>query len=117
MRYRKLDDNGDMMFGHQQADFYRNQPEAVAQAVVTRLKLWLDEWFLDMTEGTPYQQAILGKNKQDTIDPALRERILETQGLSELVEYERTHDPDTRTSRVVAQIDTVYGQTQITELL
>jgi len=33
MRYRKLDDSGDFSFGHGQADFHHNTPEAVAQAV------------------------------------------------------------------------------------
>lgn len=33
MRYRKLDENGDYSFGGQQADYYRDTPLAVAQAV------------------------------------------------------------------------------------
>lgn len=117
MKYRRLDNNGDMTFGNQQMDFHKNSPDGVAQAVVTRLKLWLGEWFIDMTEGTPYQQAILGKGKQESIEPALRERILETPGVTELVHFEMRHDANERTTKVVVVIDTEYGNAKIAEVL
>jgi hypothetical protein len=117
MRYRKLDENGDMLFGDEQADFFRDQPEAVAQAVWTRLRLWAGEWFLDTAEGTPYQQAALGTNKQETIGPALRERILETQGVTEIEEFELTIDPDNRVASLSAVINTQYGSTQLVGVL
>ena len=113
MRYRKLDANGDMVFGNQQADFYRDQPEAVAQAVLTRLKLWTGEWFLDTTEGTPWQQAVLGTNNARTIEPVIRARILGTQGVNEIIDFSLAFDPDTRTATMSAEIDTVYGQTTL----
>lgn len=117
MRYRKLDQAGDMLFGDEQADFFRDQPEAVAQAVWTRLRLWAGEWFLDTAEGTPYQQAALGTNKQETIEPALRERILETQGVTEIEEFELTIDPDTRVASLSAVINTQYGSTSLIGVL
>ena len=46
MRYRIEDANGDMTWGSGDKNFYYNQPEAVAQAVMTRLRLWSGEWFL-----------------------------------------------------------------------
>ncbi len=60
-----------------------NSPEAVAQAIKTRFLLWYGQWFLDTTEGTPWIQSVLGKQKPDTYNLAIRKRILETQGLAQ----------------------------------
>lgn len=109
MRYRKLDGNGDMTFGGQQADFWRDVPQAVAQAVWTRLRLWLGEWFLDTTDGTPWLQAALGEGKRQTIEPAVRARILGTQGCTGIEAFEFDFEPDTRTARIDATINTIYG--------
>lgn len=113
MRYRKLDKNGDMLFGNQQADFFRDQAEAVAQAIWTRLRLWVGEWFIDQTEGTPYQQAVLGTNKRKTIEPAMRRRILNTEGVSSIDEFQMLIDADSRTVTINAVVSTVYGTAQL----
>ncbi len=117
MRYRKLDANGDYVFGHGKHDFHADVPEAVAQAVKTRLELWRGDWFLDKTLGTPYNPAILGMHTMDSYDPAIRERIIGTQGLRELLEYESTLDKEPRRLHVAARIDTVYGAAEVQEIL
>ncbi len=113
MRYRKLDPAGDYQMGHGAADYHVNTPEGVAQAVKTRLALLAGEWFLDLTEGTPYATHVWGKHTRDTYDPILRRRILRTEGVSELVSYESTFDPQTRKITVFAEISTVYGPTPV----
>lgn len=117
MKYRKLDANGDHTFGNGNADFWKDTPEAVGQAVLTRLRLWLGEWFLDFTEGTPYQQGVLGKNNQTNADAVMRARILETQGVTAITAFSSTLNRDLRTYAVSATIDTVYGPVQINEVL
>jgi hypothetical protein len=113
MRYRKLDINGDMTFGNQQADFYRDSPDAVAQAVWTRLRLWVGEWFVDTTEGTPYQQAALGTGKSATISPAIRQRILETENVTSIESFGLAIDPDSRTASISTTINTAFGVVQL----
>lgn len=113
MRYRRLDANGDMVFGHQQADFYRDLPEAVAQAVMTRLRLLRGEWFLDTTEGMPWATDVLGKYTAGKYDAAIRQRILGTQGVTELTSYSSSVDTTTRTLSVSATINTLYGSTAV----
>lgn len=104
-----LDENGDMRFGAQQEDFFRDVPEAPAQAVLTRLRLWLGEWFIDVTEGTPYQQAILGKHTSRTVEPAIRKRILETEGVTSIESFSISTDPDNRQVSASAIVNTLYG--------
>jgi hypothetical protein len=111
MRYRKLDANGDYSFGNQQADFYVNTPDAVAQAVLTRLTLITGEWFLDTTEGTPWATEVLGKYTQGAYDIVLKERIVGTPGVQSLDAYTSALDRNARKLTVQASITTVYGTT------
>lgn len=113
MRYRKLDSNGDMQFGNGRMDFHTNTPEGVAQAVMTRLLLWAGEWFLNIEEGTPYQSGALGKGTMDKVDPMIRDRILDTDGVTDIETYTSRFDADARKFYVNATINTVYGVTTI----
>lgn len=117
MRYRKLDNDGDFQMGHGGADYHVDTPECVAQAVKTRLALLTGEWFLDLTEGTPYRTQVWGKHTKETYDPLLRQRILQTEGVSELVSYASTFDPQTRKLTVSAELNTVYGTTSVNTTL
>lgn len=113
MRYRRLDADGDYTFGGQQADFYRDSPEAVAQAVLTRLRLSRGEWFLDITEGMPWKTDVLGKYTGSKADAAIRQCILTTPGVSELTAYSSTQNSEARTLSVQATINTIYGTTTV----
>lgn len=117
MRYRALDDELDMTFGRGGNNFLINSPEAVAQSVLTRLKLWRGEWFLDVTEGTPYQQGVLGTGKREKVEPAIRQRILEGQGVKALTAFDISIDPDERTVSINATIDTIYGEAELNGII
>lgn len=114
MRYRREDDDGDYTFGQGDDTWLINSPEAVAQAVKTRFLLWYGQWFLDTTAGTPWIQSVLGKQKPETYNLAIRQRILETQGVNSILVFNT--DLNTTTRRVIfsATIDTIYGTTTVT---
>lgn len=114
MRVRKLDSTGDMIFGRSN-EYYIDTPEAVAQNVMTRLKLWRGQWFLDNTEGMPWLQEVLGK--KPAADVAIRMHILDTYGVTSIDEFETIVDPDSRLLSVSATISTIYGQTTISGVL
>lgn len=109
MRYRKLDTDGDYVFGSGKHDFLKDSPEAVGQAVLTRLKLWLAEWFADTSAGTGWTQAILGRQSENLCEMTLRQRILETPGVLSIDEFFSNLDPNTRRLAVTATIETIYG--------
>lgn len=106
MLYRTLDTDKDYVLGPQ----LRDNPECVGQAVMTRLMLWLGEWFLDTTDGTPWMQGILGHNTN--YDLEIQRRILETPNVIELLEYSSSLDT-ARNLRVSAKINTKFGIVQL----
>lgn len=115
MRVRKLSPTGDYQFGNGQADFYQDVPEAVGQVCVTRLKLWLGEWFLDVEDGTPYMQTLLGKhpNLLESANVTVQQRAIDTQGALDVKNFESALDPDTRAYSASFDLDTIYGPTQV----
>ena len=113
MRYRALSAGGDYVFGRGSSEFLANVPEAVGQAVRTRLGLWTGEWFLDTFEGTPYRSAVLGENTRPIYDQAIKHRILGTQGVISIQDYASVLNTATRRLQVAATINTLYGTTQI----
>lgn len=113
MRYRKLTAGGDYSFGSGQLDFYRDVPEAVGQAVETRLLLFTGEWFLDIDEGTPYFTTILGKHSKESADISIQDRVNNTEGLVSIENYESEIDPDNRRMSVAMDINTIFGPTQV----
>ena len=113
MKYRKLDANGDYTFGGGPADFLVNSPEAVGQAVMTKLRLWVGEWFLDDTVGMPWSPDVIGKYTENTRDAAVRTQILQTPGVTGIDSYSSTFDGNTRKLSISAEINTTYGTTTI----
>ena len=117
MRYRKLSKNGDYTFGQAQSNFFVNSPEAVAQAVKTRLLLIQGEWFLDITEGTPYSAKILGAGRVATFSSAIKKVISETQGVTDVIKFGAFFNPTTRKATVSATINTLYGKIDLGTIL
>ena len=111
MQYRKLDADGDMVFGHGSADYLKDNAEAIAQSVLTRLQLWRGEWYLNTSEGTPYMQDILGKGTRDSAIRALQTRILDTDGVTSIEDFQII--PDWRHYRFYIVINTIYGEASI----
>lgn len=115
MKYRALTASGDYSFGRTFAQqFLENSPAAVGQAVMTSLKLFQGEWFLDTKVGMPWASEVLGKNTQPFYDQAIKDGILNVQGVTELVSYSSFLNSATRSLVVTCTIDTIYGVAEIT---
>ena len=117
MRYRKLDKNGDFSAGHGSADFFVDSPEAVGQSVLTRLRLWTGEWFLNTDEGTPYSSQVLGAHRRQSAGPAIKMRVASTEGVTSVNAFNADYDGDSRHIAVAATISTAYGETELTEVI
>lgn len=114
MRYRREDANGDYTFGGGDNTFLTDSPECVAQAIKTRFALWRGQWFLDLTEGTPYMQSVLGKQHSDVYTLAIRERIQDTPGVLSILSFSSHYDETRRRVTFTSSVNTPYGQTTVT---
>jgi hypothetical protein len=115
MRYRPLGPDGDYTVG---LAFLANTPEAVGQAIETRLRLWLAEFDLDRTDGTPYYTQVLNKRYGVPPDPAIQARILGTACngqplVNSITAYSSLYNGTTRALTVSATVDTIYGAVDI----
>jgi len=115
VRYRRLDDNDDYVFGQSGQDFYSGV-EAVAQAIYTRLKLLYGEWWEDLTDGLPLFQNILGsggpQNKK-AIDALITERILGTLNVKGITNFTSSFEANTRSYSFQCTVNTAFGQVAI----
>jgi hypothetical protein len=117
MRYRMLSADGDYVFGNGPGEFLVNTPATVAQAIVTRLKLWQGEWFLDSQAGTPYKTQVLGYGTQNVYDAAIQTIIINTLGVNQITEYSSSFNTTTRALTIEATVATIYGTTTINTTL
>lgn len=113
MRYRALTATGDSTFCSGSTAFFIDDAQAVAQSIQTRLLLMQGEWFLDVTEGTPWSTKILGRGTTSTYDAAFRDRILGTEGVTAIVKYSSNLNRATRTLTVNATAQTIYGDVTV----
>ena len=117
MRVRKLTapdpltglGGGDMSFGKGTQDYWVDQARGCGQVAETRLLLWTGQWFLNVTDGTPWQTEVLGKYTQDVRDMVIQERIYGTPGVKDITAYNSQLATQTRDWTVHATLDTVYG--------
>lgn len=116
MRYRQLSPTGDYTFGQGQLNFLTDSPAAVAQVVETYLKLWLGEWYLNVNDGTPWLEEIMGyhQDSKETADQALIGVILQLPGVVDVNNWQSEYDAATRSyTSISATLDTIYGQTAL----
>lgn len=111
MTVRKLDENGDIVTRGQQ---FLTEREEIAQTILTRLRLFLGEYFRDTTDGTPWYEQILGKfTNLATAEAALRARIANTPGVIRLTRFTADFDTPTRKYTVTAGALTEFGQVEV----
>jgi hypothetical protein len=100
---------GDMTFGRGFLDFMIDSPAAVAQSVYTRLILWQGEWWLNRRSGTPWLQQILQHAPSAVPDSIIRQRILGTPFVTDMVDYASTYEPTNRHFTVSCKLYTQFG--------
>jgi len=113
MKYRKLAEGGDYMFGRRE-QFHEGR-YAVAQAIKTRLLLLQGEWWEGLEDGLPLFQEVVSTfhapdRHSEIIDLIFSERILETEGVESLLSFESELDPAARTYSAHCLVETAFGE-------
>ncbi len=90
----------------------------ILQDILTRLRFFLGEWYLDNTQGIPWYQRILVKNpNQSDIDAIFQNCIAGTPGVDQLTSYSFTVNRATRVLTVNFSCLTTLGTVNYTGTL
>lgn len=112
---RGLDANGDVLWGQGRANFLTDV-NALGQLLVTRLTLFLGEWYLNLADGLPLWQSILGvpgaANTQ-AVSLVIQARILATPFVLGLSSIQCTFNHSTRALSFFAMVVTQFGQVSL----
>ena len=111
MKYRMLDENGDMLPVTGQNRLWEGA-QAVAGAVRSRILSFLGEWWETPDEGIPYASLFGRLSDTSTLvaRALLQDRIGQTEGVDAVLSLEFQTDSVTRARTISAQIDTEYGE-------
>ena len=117
MRVRALDENGDIVTSGKS---WAYDVEAIAQTVKTRLRLFLGEYFRDISDGMPWfekmdgTEGILGKGYSlSQVESLIRMRIARTEGVIKLLKFGMDFRQNERYFTVDCTIMTKYGEAEI----
>ncbi len=116
MIYRKLDQNGDYVFGGNGSN-YISGLDAVKQAILTRLRLLYGEWWEDETDGLPLWQKILAARDKKEAERQILNRISGTPHVLAITGYETTWDGDTRKLSIHVEFSSDYGDGTLDEVM
>ena len=114
MRVRQLDADGDMLWGFGSQNFFIDDVQLVQQKILTGLKLWQGEWFLDTTAGMPWNTSVLGRVSQSIYDAAIQRQIRSTKGVTGITSYSSSFNAVTRNLNVNVQVSTLFGPLTLT---
>lgn len=119
MKYRRLDENWDYVFGHGKTDYLTGR-EAVGQAVKSRLLLLYGEWWEDLEDGLPLFERILASSGSDAnkkaVDIIFARRIGDTTGVLNASWYDSSFDRNKRAYSFSCRVDTVYGELYVSNV-
>lgn len=104
-----LDSDGDFTFGRGRAG-YKKSSDAIRQSVTTRIKCFVDDWFLDVKDGIDWYELLGKKGTENEILRAVERRTLETPGVRSIEKLEVT-GRDSRVLSITMRFTTIYDDT------
>lgn len=105
------DSNNDISFVGGKITLVRTNADQVAILLKNRLQFFLGEWFLDVREGVPFYDVVLGVKSPDldVIGRMFRRIILDTEGVAQILQLDASLVAATRTLTVTLRVLTDDG--------
>lgn len=103
-------DTHDLLFVNGATPVTQDPRDVLAQRLKINLMTFLGEWFLDQDVGVPYFQRIFAKqSSKASVDAIFQEKILSTQGVVQILEYNSSLESATRTFSFTFRVLTQDG--------
>lgn len=96
-------EDGDIVTAKHEGQFKEGK-EATAQGLKHRLRMFLGEYFLDISDGTPWFQSVLGKAPQDIAEVNIKERILSAPDVVGLTGFDFETDSNERSITIKSEV-------------
>ena len=87
MIFRELDSNNDWQFGRGLQNMTR-QNQAIGLNIKTRIQSWVGDCFFDLQAGIDWWNRLGSKNQRSLLELDLRRIILQSEGVTGLVEFQ-----------------------------
>lgn len=117
MRVAGLDKNGDWRFGRGKASYLKGS-DAIAQKVVTRLRSFKRDWFLDIDAGGDWMRLFGERGGSDRILREVERIIVSTDGVLQLTALSIDSNERNRSATIYASYKDVYGiESELSEAL
>jgi len=107
MEVAGITSEGDFTFGRSLAS-YKTKSDAIAQNVVTRLRLFTDDWYLDVDSGIPWIELLGTRGNSDRIRREVEKSVLQTDGVKSISKLEITTDSENRGLSIELEYNDVF---------
>lgn len=102
--------DGDWRFGKGRANYLRRS-DAIRQSVVTRLRSFVDDWFLDTEAGLPWLDLLGTRNNEAQILREIEQVVLATEGVRTIERLELVEVDTGRNATIRLAVRDIFNQT------
>jgi len=115
MSVRSIDNEGDWRFGRGKADYLTGSKE-IQQNVVTRLRSFTDDFFLDVENGNPWIELFGNLGTDRRIIRQVEKSILTTNGVVSVTSIELISKDLNREAKIEVSYNDVFNENILAEV-
>ena len=108
MRISGLTQDGDWQFGKGRANYLRRS-DAIRQNVLTRIRSFANDWFIDVNDGIPWIDMLGTKDNETRVLREIEKRVLSTSGVR-LIERLRVTDITSRNATIELSVIDIFDE-------